>query len=238
MDYLVTGFSPINNPDTGEVVGVVGVDFSYSTIVPLLNRIRNVIFIGYLSIVLILSIIFYNLFESRVEALNTDYLTGLFSKRYFDRHLQFNILDTKFRNQPMSLIMMDIDAFKDINDHFGHQMGDKILKAVGDIVRRSIRTSDICARYGGDEFSIILPNAEISHSLLVAEQIRDGMRELTVLKECEKILPVSISIGIAAWEKGMAGEDLVNHADLALYQSKRESNGKISVFNKEEKKKK
>jgi len=227
--YLVTANSPINDPDSGEVIGVVGIDYSSELVKPIIDQTISLILTGYGLIVLVLSLIIFNILVSRYHAIDIDYLTGLFSKRYFDSHLRYNITDAKVRKQPLSLMMIDVDGFKLINDDFGHLRGDYVLKIVAENLRKSIRRIDICARYGGDEFSIILPDAPIEEAVTVAQRILKTMNELVVYDD-EKVIPISVSIGLSEWNEAMTQEELINSADRAMYTIKKSGKTKIAVF--------
>jgi diguanylate cyclase (GGDEF)-like protein len=228
--YLVSANSPINDPDTGVVIGVVGVDYSYEIVKPLIDQTVSLILTGYGLIVLVISLIVFNILISRYHAIGIDYLTGLFSKRYFDSHLRYNITDAKIRKQSLSLMMIDVDDFKLINDDFGHLRGDKVLKVVAENLRKSIRRMDTCARYGGDEFSIILPDAHIEEAVTVAQKIINTMNQLVVVDADNKAIPISVSIGISEWNETMTPEKLVNNADQAMYTIKKSGMTKIAIF--------
>lgn len=229
---MVTGLSPIIDPETQTVIGVVGVDFDYTVIRPLLTRLGTLIIFGSSLFVLALAIMFFHLTEARNEALEMDYLTNLFSKRYFDRHLRISIIDARHRNQPLAMMMIDVDSFKSINDQFGHLVGDKILSQTAKILRASIRNSDICARYGGDEFSVILPDATPVQAKAVGERILENI--LLYQNSSEKIdaVPLTLSIGIAEWKDELTPDELINRADSAMYQSKSNGKNKITLFEK------
>lgn len=231
--YLVSANSPINDPDTGEVIGVVGVDYSSELVKPIIDQTKTLILTGFGMIVLVLSFIIFNILVARNHAIGIDYLTGLFSKRYFDSHLRYNITDAKVRKQPLSLMMIDVDDFKMINDDFGHLRGDKVLKIVAENLRKSIRRIDYCARYGGDEFSIILPDAPILEAVSVAQKILNTMNALVVYDDEKKVIPISVSIGICEWNETMTPEELVNNADRAMYTIKKTGKTKIAIFNED-----
>lgn len=227
---LVIGLSPIIDPDSGEVIGVVGVDYDYAYVQPLIDRIGTVILLGGLMFGLVLAIIIFHLFETRLEALETDYLTNLFSKRYFDRHLQISLTDARYRNQPLSMMMIDVDSFKAINDQYGHLAGDKILRETANILKSSIRRADICARYGGDEFSVILPDANSAQAKAVGERILENILHYQESPERTDSIPLTLSIGIAEWKAETTCEGLINQADTAMYSSKNTGKNKITFF--------
>jgi diguanylate cyclase (GGDEF)-like protein len=160
----------------------------------------------------------------------TDALTNLLNRRAFT-----NALDREFKRavryaQPLGLLMIDIDHFKEINDRFGHQAGDSVLRQVAAFVGQSIRTVDAAARYGGDEFAVIMPGTAWGQALYAAERIRQLVWGHTFLPECRDYR-VTVSIGVAQYKGQTATtpDDLVRDADLALYQAKTGGRNGIKV---------
>ena len=135
-----------------------------------------------------------NLYRSITKA-NTDELTGLYNHRHFHERLYQEIARTTRLNGTFSLIMMDVDLFKSCNDNFGHLIGDDVLKKVGEYIDNSIRDMDLSFRYGGDEFAVILPNADIENAYKVAERIRNTIE----LQSRLEIVPITVSLGISNW---------------------------------------
>jgi diguanylate cyclase (GGDEF)-like protein len=133
----------------------------------------------------------------RLESLSTtDALTGINNRRNFDKELSLEIRRSNRYKSPLSLIMLDIDLFKVVNDTHGHLFGDEVLKAIGQILKQSLRSNDICARYGGEEFVVLLPETTVEEALIVAEKIRRLVANKTVTFEmisCQ----VTISAGLA-----------------------------------------
>lgn len=230
---FVTGYSPINDLDSGEVIGVVAVDFSTTLAEPIVTQSLNNIIIFSVAIILGLTFVIYYLLQSKIAAVDTDYLTDLFSKRHFDRHLQINIVDATVRKQPLSLMMIDLDNFKQINDEYGHLTGDKILRSVADVIKGSIRNHDICSRYGGDEFCIILPDTDGSKALLVAERIQENMEKMGVDEDGKRISKIVLSIGIAEWNKDLGSDELINRADIAMYKTKKSATKKVAIYSED-----
>ncbi len=212
---------------------ITNVSITNSIIQEILDRIKNVIIISFLFLVLITSIAVNKLLYMRSEALDIDYLTGLYSKRYHENHLDRVITNTQLVQKPLSLIMIDVDNFKEINDQYGHIVGDKVLKFVAQNIQTNIRSVDICSRYGGDEFIIILPGIKHEIAASIVERIREKVSMLELNMEGEKEpVHTSLSIGIAEWNPGMSAEKLTKCADEAMYISK--NNGKnITTIYKE-----
>jgi len=158
----------------------------------------------------------------------TDGLTGLYNHDYFQNMLQQEILLAQRHNRKLSLMMIDIDHFKDFNDKWGHQVGDIVLQEVSNTIRNSCRKTDIVARYGGEEIAIILPETNIAAALGVAEQLRQKIESLEVENK-EKPLKVTISIGVSELQ-GDARERaiLIRKADMAMYESKKNGRNRVS----------
>ncbi len=162
------------------------------------------------------------LFELTVERAHSDYLTNLWNHGYFQFLLQAELEKSKATKSPLSLIMIDIDDFKIYNDTLGHQAGDKILKALAGLLRNQSRKMDLVCRYGGEEFTIILPHTDQKEAFLIAERIRVDIQKYPFLNET--ILPnkqLTVSVGIATFpEDGLLAADLITASDKFLYQAK------------------
>lgn len=151
-----------------------------------------------------------------------DGLTGLYNHRYFQEILEREIKRARRYKKPLSLLMIDIDHFKKINDTYGHLHGDEVLKGLAQIFSESIRACDYAARYGGEEFSIILPETPLNGALNVAERLRQRVKNTPIVLADQEIR-VTISIGLAAYENTqieITRSQLISLADKALYQSK------------------
>lgn len=165
----------------------------------------------------------YRLEEARKKAellAHTDVMTGLDNRRSLFQKCQ-NILQYLNRSSDhLSAVVIDIDYFKKINDTWGHSVGDKAISLVGELLKRSIRRTDIAARYGGEEFALILPNTNLRQACQFAEKIRIQIEELSIRTEtCD--ISITVSMGIAEYREAMNEVgDLLNAADIALYEAK------------------
>jgi diguanylate cyclase (GGDEF)-like protein len=126
--------------------------------------------------------------------------------------------------------MIDFDDFKMINDKYGHQFGDVVLKSVSEIIKLSSRAVVCCSRYGGDEFVIILPDASLEYAALVCQWLLKEVTNLELQSKNDEIVSVSISIGVDLWSKDLSAEQILIRADKALYQSKRTGKNKVVVY--------
>ncbi len=167
----------------------------------------------------------------------TDGLTGLKNRRFFDERLHEEFRRAQRYGDTLSLIMIDLDHFKNVNDRHGHPAGDVVLREAAMLIRASIRDPDICARYGGEEFAVILPKTHMSGALAVAERIwrEMGTKEYAVaangVPEPKKV-HVTASIGIAFYPSKdiSSGELLLRFADQALYNAKRGGRNSICLY--------
>ncbi|MCX5698142.1 MAG: sensor domain-containing diguanylate cyclase [Candidatus Omnitrophica bacterium] len=170
------------------------------------------------------------LFELTVERAHSDYLTNLWNHGYFQFLLQTELEKTKATKNSLTLMMIDIDDFKIYNDTLGHQAGDKILRALANLLRNQSRKMDQVCRYGGEEFTIILPHTDKKEAFLIAERIRMDIQKYPFLNE--EIFPnqqLTVSLGIATFpENGLLAADLITASDKSLYQAK--NKGKNNTY--------
>lgn len=159
----------------------------------------------------------------------TDGLTKLFIVRYFHQRLMEEIVRSRRTSQPMSLLMLDIDHFKEVNDTYGHQAGDAALVMLARVVHRVFREVDIPCRYGGEEFAIILPNTDAEGAKIVAERFRETVEKFTFSGPSGE-LHMTISIGLTTYSIGKVKDELIHESDAALYYSKRRGRNRVTHF--------
>ncbi len=170
------------------------------------------------------------LYEMTKKLAITDELTSLYNYRYFRNRLAGELSRAKRYNRPLSLIMLDLDDFKNYNDTYGHLQGDKALRETAKIMVRNCRESDMVARYGGEEFVIILPETDKQGALSVAEKVRQAAEVHHFPGKQKRNQHITLSLGVVQnSEKISSPKSLVKMADAALYKSKREGKNRVSV---------
>ncbi|MFF7710857.1 diguanylate cyclase [Pseudomonas sp. NPDC007930] len=161
---------------------------------------------------------------------STDRLTGLYNRGHWEEALKFEYARHVRYGNMSSLIMFDIDHFKKVNDTYGHPTGDKVIQSVANVVRELIRDSDICGRYGGEEFALLLPDTDKAGGQILAERLRQTIESMTV-KHDGKEVRFTISLGVADLARPLADhKELIEHADQALYASKKGGRNRVSVY--------
>lgn len=162
-----------------------------------------------------------------------DPLTNTYNRRFLMHTFELALLKAIRLEETLSLIILDIDNFKMVNDTYGHQCGDEVLKVLGEILLSSIRNYDTAARYGGEEFVVLLPNTDIHIAHLIAERIRKSTAERSIQWE-GKTLQCTLSLGIARFDAEYANttEDILNLADKALYEAKRGGKNQTRIYTK------
>ena len=161
-----------------------------------------------------------------------DTLTNLYNRRYFEERLEVEAQKSFFSDTSLSLVMVDIDHFKRVNDTFGHTEGDRVLCEIASLLKTSVRKNDTVARYGGEEFILILPEAGLEESSMISERIR-RLVENTPFEVGQAQINLTVSLGISNFPSHQARtkEELIKMADLALYDAKRGGRNRVSIFN-------
>jgi diguanylate cyclase (GGDEF)-like protein len=172
------------------------------------------------------------LLESTKQQANVDELTGLYNRRFLEEYARKLIAMARRKGQPLGVIMMDLDHFKEFNDVYGHETGDRILRHFAKTASRAIREANLAARYGGEEFVAMLPETDAQSCLKVAERIRLAVERSVIPSGSEKPLPqLTVSLGIAIYpEHGQGLEDVLQAADKALYESKRAGRNRATLY--------
>jgi len=159
----------------------------------------------------------------------TDGLTGLHNRRWLSDSFKRQMHRCELSNLPCTVIMLDIDHFKDVNDKFGHIAGDRILCTMAQVLLNTMRPADLIARYGGEEFALCLPDTSTEDSSLIAERLRISISEAkTYIEEGKQLPTVTVSIGIAPMHPGQTLDSLISNADSALYRAKAKGRNCIS----------
>src|SRR6266478_6640339 len=167
--------------------------------------------------------------QHSIEMAITDALTGLHNRRYMETHLATLAEQASSRGKPLALMMLDIDFFKSINDTYGHDAGDDVLREFAVRIRKSIRGIDLACRYGGEEFVIVMPETDLHVAGMVAERLRRSIAgEPFAVNKATKRIEVTISIGLSTLElKGEAVGDVLKRADTALYRAKHDGRNRV-----------
>jgi diguanylate cyclase (GGDEF)-like protein/PAS domain S-box-containing protein len=159
-----------------------------------------------------------------------DHLTGLYNRRFMEESIERELIRAERKDMRLGIIMLDIDHFKSFNDRFGHDVGDSLLKALGNLLQQYVRGSDIACRYGGEEFIIVLPDSSLDISRQRAEYLREAAKNLRIQHGQQSWEAITVSFGIAVFpDHGSSAESVVHAADMALYQAKQEGRDRVCV---------
>jgi diguanylate cyclase (GGDEF)-like protein len=166
------------------------------------------------------------LFEEVKSLAIRDGLTGLYNYRHFWELLGHEVEQSRRYETPLSLLFLDLDSFKVINDTLGHSQGDAVLKTLAEYLQGALRQADVICRYGGEEFVVLLPKTPLEQAILLAERLRQKISEIGIPLP-ERDLRFTVSIGVSSLSPGMDGEALVNAADAAMYQAKQAGKNQV-----------
>jgi two-component system cell cycle response regulator len=164
-----------------------------------------------------------------LEMAITDQLTGLHNRRYMSRHLDTLVSNARKNARPLAFVIMDIDFFKQVNDTYGHDIGDEVLKEFANRISANVRGIDLACRFGGEEFVVVMPDTDLSFAYSISERLRQSIETTPVkISSAPHVLNITISIGIAGLEDGDASaEALLRRADQALYRAKRSGRNRV-----------
>jgi len=164
-----------------------------------------------------------------LEMAITDQLTGLHNRRYMSRHLDTLVGNARKNERPLAFVIMDIDFFKQVNDTYGHDIGDEVLKEFATRISANVRGIDLACRFGGEEFVVVMPDTDLSFAYSISERLRQSIETTPVkISRAPNALKITISIGIAGLEDADASaEALLRRADQALYRAKRSGRNKV-----------
>jgi len=180
------------------------------------------------------SYLVYNSFRRLEHQSHTDPMTGLVNRRGLFKHLEMLLAMSRRESKPLSLLLADIDHFKEVNDRWGHQVGDEVLKQLAQILRYGVREMDLVARFGGEEFLIVLPGIDSATAAEIGERIRAEIASTRILIPCELVpekpsLALCVSMSLGVGEIG-ASEDVdkaISRVDKALYKAKDQGRNRV-----------
>jgi diguanylate cyclase (GGDEF)-like protein len=155
-----------------------------------------------------------------------DGMTGVFNHAYAIKEVDSEIERAKRYNVNFSLILLDVDNFKEVNDSYGHLAGDFVLKSMAHLIEKNLRTIDIVGRYGGEEFIVILPQTDLENACIAGERLRKAVA-LETFSHNDNVIQLTISLGIATYQNGKNTQDLIKIADDNLYKAKNGGKNKI-----------
>lgn len=159
-----------------------------------------------------------------------DSLTNTYNKSYLLEHLNRILAQNYINESPLSIIMIDLDMFKNINNKYGHLTGDSILKQIGKLMNKEIRSDNILARFGGDEFILLLPRTSLNQAILVAERIRLAIEKSSYKTSKDTYINFTASFGVTEIDESDSVESFINRSDKALYNAKNQGKNKICVL--------
>ena len=231
--YLLGAYAPIFD-ESGEILGLVGVNVCGSHLRQYLNRKQLILSIIYLCIVGFGLLILTRFSSTILDPLLKDKLTGAYNKRYTEKLIRDEIATAIREHSDLALMVLDLDHFKNVNDTHGHNFGDKVLTSVSHAIRNALRYRDYFIRYGGEEFIALFPNVDETKAMEIAERIRHTVEDSEIYNEEKNIfVKMTISIGIATLARSSPSvPEFIHSADKALYVAKKTRNT-VSLYVRE-----
>jgi diguanylate cyclase (GGDEF)-like protein len=167
-----------------------------------------------------------------------DHLTGVHNRRYLDERIASEATRARRYGVPLSMMMIDIDHFKAVNDRYGHQIGDQVLKRLGELLIKKVRIIDVVARYGGEEIAILTIQTNIADAFDQAERLRKAVEAFIMVpadeKEQREAVRITVSIGVAGFDQQVFdSQTMIKKADMALYQAKNEGRNRVIAYQDE-----
>ncbi|ARN76358.1 hypothetical protein BST96_09635 [Oceanicoccus sagamiensis] len=166
-----------------------------------------------------------------MQLADTDDLTQLLNRRAFTKRYNDELVRAQRYGDIFSVLLLDLDLFKKVNDRYGHEAGDRVLKAVADLLREDTRESDICGRFGGEEFILLLPKTPLAEAVVYAERLCQHFRQYPIGLRDDKSVTITASIGVVEWSKDDVDEATILKADKALYKAKSEGRDQVAIYN-------
>jgi diguanylate cyclase (GGDEF)-like protein len=160
---------------------------------------------------------------------STDELTQLANRRHFDEALRAEVMRAERFGDPVAVVVADLDSFKEVNDRFGHDAGDRVLQSFADVIRASVRDVDLPARYGGEEFTVLLPSTDVEGGRQLAERLRTALEELSIPTGGDASVRITCSFGVAGFPQAKTAAALLRGADRALYRAKAAGKNAVAV---------
>ena len=165
--------------------------------------------------------------QKYMEMSITDSLTNLFNSRHFFRQLGYETERAKRNGTPLSLVLMDIDNFKSFNDTYGHPEGDSVLRVLSNVIMKNLRVSDTAYRYGGEEFTVLLPETEGKNAVVVADRLRKDFEEVTLSPGVESIVQMTVSVGVSRYIPDEQVSTFLKRVDGAMYKAKKAGKNRV-----------
>jgi two-component system cell cycle response regulator len=168
--------------------------------------------------------------NSTIALAITDELTGLYNRRYFDRHMNLVMVKSLEQERDVAVMILDIDHFKSVNDNYGHDVGDAVIREFAARLRRNVRGVDMACRFGGEEFLVLMPDTDVGVAELVAERVREAVADRPFEVGLSRPISITISIGMALYENlDDTPEVIIKRADVALYRAKHAGRNRVIV---------